>query len=168
MGVRGQSYKRRCACNHAKGTPLSRIGKFIALPAADKSLYVGTALLLIGVKLGLDLFSLRTVRRWLNRFATSRGIGGDPRGIAEVVAAVERVSAALAWLRITCLPRSLVGDALLRRRGFAVELKIGVRKVPGNRLAAHAWIEHKGKVVVGDLRNLAEFRTFPSLDLPVT
>ena len=41
-----------------------------------------------------------------------------------------------------CLMRSLVLLAMLARRGVVCRLVIGVR--PGERLEAHAWIEHAG------------------------
>ncbi len=42
-----------------------------------------------------------------------------------------------------CLMRSLVLVTLLSRRGIASSLVIGVR--PGQRFAAHAWVEHEGE-----------------------
>jgi hypothetical protein len=39
---------------------------------------------------------------------------------------------------------------MLRRYGFDSELKIGVTKSSGSGLAAHAWLESAGRVVIGD------------------
>lgn len=47
-----------------------------------------------------------------------------------------------------CLPRSLVLQWLLGRRGIVANLRIGVRKEEGD-LRAHAWLEHGG-VIVGE------------------
>lgn len=44
--------------------------------------------------------------------------------------------------RALCLEQSLVLYLLLRRRGAAVELRLGVQPYPFN---AHAWVEHAGK-----------------------
>jgi hypothetical protein len=41
-----------------------------------------------------------------------------------------------------CLTQSLVLTRLLARRGVESQLVIGVR--PGERFAAHAWVEHEG------------------------
>jgi hypothetical protein len=59
---------------------------------------------------------------------------------------LERFASA-AWrllpVRSTCLRRSLVLYALLRRRGAVPTLSIGVR-MHGTALAAHAWITCEG------------------------
>lgn len=44
---------------------------------------------------------------------------------------------------MTCLPRALALQALLRRNGIQGELRIGVRREAG-ALQAHAWIEDAG------------------------
>jgi hypothetical protein len=45
---------------------------------------------------------------------------------------------------MTCLPRGLCLRLLLARRGIAGILRIGVAR-DGERLLAHAWIEHDGR-----------------------
>ncbi len=47
---------------------------------------------------------------------------------------------------MTCLPRALALQALLRRNGIQAELRIGVRREAGS-LQAHAWVEHAGSPV---------------------
>ncbi|MEA2563806.1 MAG: hypothetical protein QOH06_5310 [Acidobacteriota bacterium] len=49
-------------------------------------------------------------------------------------------------LPMTCLPRALALQALLRRNGIPAELRIGVRREAGD-LQAHAWIEAAGSPV---------------------
>jgi hypothetical protein len=54
-----------------------------------------------------------------------------------------RVAATHGPFRATCLPRSVVLWALLRRHGVDAELKLGVRR--GDRgFEAHAWVELEG------------------------
>jgi len=45
-----------------------------------------------------------------------------------------------------CLMRSLVLTRVLARRGIATRLVIGVH--PGERFAAHAWVEHDGAALL--------------------
>jgi hypothetical protein len=45
---------------------------------------------------------------------------------------------------MACLPRSLVLQRFLVKRGTAAELRIGVRKEE-ERLLAHAWLEAEGR-----------------------
>ncbi|HWM93382.1 MAG TPA: lasso peptide biosynthesis B2 protein [Thermoanaerobaculia bacterium] len=56
---------------------------------------------------------------------------------------------------MTCLPRSLALQALLRRHGVSADLLIGVRREAG-ALRAHAWIEDAGNPVgdPADIRRL--------------
>ena len=50
-------------------------------------------------------------------------------------------------LPMRCLERSLTLQRMLRRRGVAAELQIGVEK-KGDVLAAHAWLEVDGHAIV--------------------
>jgi hypothetical protein len=49
-----------------------------------------------------------------------------------------------------CLVRALAAQTLLGRFGYRSELRIGVRKTPDAGLAAHAWLESAGTVVIGE------------------
>jgi hypothetical protein len=48
-----------------------------------------------------------------------------------------------------CLAQALAGEVMLRRRGQAAEVRIGVARSEDGRLLAHAWLESRGRVVVG-------------------
>jgi transglutaminase superfamily protein len=52
----------------------------------------------------------------------------------------------------TCLMKAQVACAMLNRFGYAAEIKIGVLKKSSD-LAAHAWVEFNGLVVLGDTGN---------------
>jgi len=88
--------------------------------------------------------------RRINRFA------GDQ--IGWVLWAVESVGAK-PWLNALCLPRALAIHAMLRRRGIASRLCLGVAR-EGQALIAHAWVEI-GEAVsdpqTGRFTRLAEF-----------
>jgi hypothetical protein len=47
-----------------------------------------------------------------------------------------------------CLPRALAAHAMLRRRGIASRLCLGVAR-DGDDVTAHAWIEIGGRTLVG-------------------
>jgi hypothetical protein len=92
-------------------------------------------------------------RRWQSALARLTPRGTGPKGdeavlIAEGRAAARLVDAAARHgpYRATCLRRSLVLWWLLRRRGTACDLRIGVRKEAG-QLQAHAWVEYRGVVL---------------------
>jgi len=90
--------------------------------------------------------------RRINRFA-----GDEANWIAWAV----ETAAVKPWINALCLPRALAAHAMLRRRGIASRLCLGVaRKESG--LAAHAWVEvGKQKINIGSTEagyvRLAEF-----------
>ena len=49
-----------------------------------------------------------------------------------------------------CLVRALATQALLGQYGYRSALRIGVRKAEDGGLAAHAWLESAGAVVIGE------------------
>jgi Transglutaminase-like superfamily len=78
--------------------------------------------------------------RIIKRFA-------DPELPNQVAAAVQ---ARAAWFNLAapCLPTALAAQFMLRRRGVASKLCLGVRR-DASALAAHAWLEIDRKVVFG-------------------
>jgi hypothetical protein len=86
----------------------------------------------------LTVWASRPPRR-VSRFALAE--------VAWITWAVETVGAK-PWMRALCLPRALAAQAMLRRRGIASRLCLGVAR-EGTGLAAHAWIELGNDVVVG-------------------
>ena len=65
------------------------------------------------------------------------------------------------WMHALCLPRALAAHAMLRRRGIASQLCLGVAR-EGDELAAHAWVEIGNNKIVGGseadgFTRLAEF-----------
>jgi Transglutaminase-like superfamily len=51
------------------------------------------------------------------------------------------------------------GRVLLGRAGHPSELRVGAAKSPASGFEAHAWLEHRGQVVLGGLDDL--FRYVP-------
>lgn len=52
------------------------------------------------------------------------------------------------WMQTKCLARALAAQAMLRRRGIASRLCLGVAR-EGQALSAHAWIEIGQDMIVG-------------------
>lgn len=77
---------------------------------------------------------------------------------------LERVAAHVPW-RTTCLVRAIAGALLLRRRGIATTIRLGVNR-GDNGLAAHAWLLVGDTIVLGgtissDYQPLADLRSGP-------
>jgi Transglutaminase-like superfamily len=74
--------------------------------------------------------------------------------------AVETVGAK-PWMRALCLPRAIAAQTMLRRRGIASKLCLGVAR-NGGAMEAHAWVEIGSDKIVGGIEaqrftRLAEF-----------
>jgi len=106
--------------------------------------------LLLLVKLGLRLLPFQTLQRFLAR-AMLAPVGlrnSDPAFPDRIAWAVAVASRCLPGTRI-CLPQALTGQVLLRREGYPAHLTLGVARIEEGRLEAHAWVESRGKVVIG-------------------
>jgi hypothetical protein len=118
-----------------------------ALDRAERDVARAAAIGLAVTWVGLRVFGFR---RW-NEFVAGR-LGdaaefGSVRGSTTVSAArivqLEAAAARNLFFRTNCLEQSLVLWSILRRLGFAADLKIGARKEAG-RFEAHAWVELDG------------------------
>lgn len=69
--------------------------------------------------------------RRVNRFAT-----GEVEWVSWAVEIIGNKS----WMNALCLPRALAVHAMLRRRGIASRICLGVAR-DGKQLIAHAWVE---------------------------
>ena len=133
--------------------------RFRSLSRADQALVIEAATLLVFVRLGTVLLSFSALRRALEgyvRLAPRLDRDSSRARVDRVAWAVSAV-ARRRPVRTTCLVESLAVDAMLRRRGYACALRVGVRPPCERTLAAHAWVEHQGAVVFGATEDLAEY-----------
>ena len=134
--------------------------KYRKLSVEERAVLRDAFLLLPLTVFGVRLLGLERVRRWMARAGTKRGAhAADPSSIA-----VQTARAAAHFpFKPTCLERSLVLWRLLRMRGIAGELHIGVRPRSGaGGIDAHAWIEHDG-IVINDCGDVKEhYAAFPA------
>lgn len=131
--------------------------KLRTLSAADRRLLAETGLLLVLTRIGLWLIPYPKLRRVMDRAHPS--VREPPREFPNRVSwAVTTVARRLPAM--TCLVQSLTAHALLHRRGYRADLRIGVQARASNAarpLEAHAWVECEGRVVVGKVQNLADY-----------
>lgn len=137
--------------------PIEKVRLFCSLPSRDRSLLWRSAWMLLQVDVQLRIQGWSQTRdRWLRWADLNRSANGaaetraDPRQIAWLV---ERAARTIPW-PATCLRRSLVLWALLRREGVDSELRMGARKDSG-MFQAHAWIEWNGRVL-NDRKDVAK------------
>jgi len=120
------------------------VRRSFALSACDWGLLVEGSVLAVGVEGALRVLPLSRVVGWCER---SRSLARLWPGatLDVLVLAARRPYHSLPWPS-TCLRRSLVLTALLRRRGRPATVRFGVRR-QSELLLAHAWVECDGAVV---------------------
>ena len=133
--------------------------KFRLLPPTDRTLLVQAVLLLAVTRVALACLPFRFVRRL---FSPPVPPSGPPAHASS--RAVDRIGWAVhaAGRRMLktkpCLAQALVAHRFLIRSGHASELKIGVTRDDMGNLAAHAWVECRKNVIIGNLPDLARYR----------
>ncbi|MGD2113461.1 MAG: lasso peptide biosynthesis B2 protein [Acidobacteriota bacterium] len=150
---------------------LHEIRRFLRLPWRRRLDLLRAAAWLLAVDLGLRTVGFAAVRRVLRRLGRAprpRGTGAaDGVGVgvgteAEALGWTVTAAARHHLYPMRCLPRSLVLQTLLARRGIPSALRIGVQ-TGEDGLEAHAWVEHEGRPL-GESADPT--RTFATLELP--
>lgn len=119
------------------------------------------SLLLLGARLAVALLPFRRVARWLGTPVSPSALpepaprtGPDSRA-ARVGWAV-RFAAGRLPVEAVCLPQAMAARAMLRRRGIAATVHLGVMRDHAAALArdpdappAHAWLDASGQRITG-------------------
>lgn len=140
--------------------------RYWSRPAPDRWMLVQAAVLTVLVRASLSLFSLRSVvrglRHWAGRLSSSEAADRTYR--ERVVWAASAVSRRLLPER-PCLTQALVVQFLLRRRGDeSATLHIGVAKDQDRGIAAHAWVEREGEVIIGGASSPQQYRPLKEVE----
>lgn len=115
------------------------------LSARDRALAVRAAALQAFVVPAVRVLGFRRVKSALAALAPLRKtVPPRPLDRAREAARVAHGVARRVLPRATCVPRSLVLWALLRRMGIDARIRFGARKA-GKGIEAHAWVEVEGE-----------------------
>lgn len=138
--------------------------KFLSFAPSDRFLLVKATFLLGGVRLGLKLLPFRIWRPILARMTQpiSEREGTQQVSIYKIVWAITMASQHIPGAK--CLDRALATRVLLTQQGYSTQLRIGVTKGKEGQLQAHAWVESKGRTVIGGLGNMKRYYTV----MPIT
>lgn len=130
--------------------------RLLRLSPAEVRLLLSAGLTLAATRLAITLLPLAAARRLLQvREACGEPIW-PPQRLAWAVQATARLVP-----RATCLVRALALERMLRRDGQPARLRIGVAKTPDAPLAAHAWLETDGLVLLA-LPGFTELELVPA------
>lgn len=134
-----------------------RIKRLLALSPGERGILLTSSVLLPLFWLALRVLGLKRFGALLVR----RPLHAEPQAAigARSLAGLVNTAARHSPLAATCLTRSLLLVWLLRRRGIASDLRIGVRFVQGT-LEAHAWVECDGVPVNDEARVAQDFAAF--------
>lgn len=101
--------------------------------------------------------------RWLPFRRVARTLGTPQRESAAAIAPAERaIAVAVSWavqavarhspVAFVCLPQAMTAQRMLRRRGIATTLYLGVApdRASAESITAHAWLRAGDKIVTGD------------------
>jgi hypothetical protein len=122
------------------------------LAPRERRLLLQLTLLLPLIGLALNLLGYRRTHDALGRAipqrtsAPRRAPAESPAEIARLIARLVSIAARHGPYRASCLRQSLALWWLLRRRGIAADLRIGVRREQ-NRVEAHAWVEYNDEAL---------------------
>ena len=140
---------------------MKRLRKYLALPPAGRAIVLCTLLLLPIAAALLRARGMVQASTWLARLvprvAATRGTLA-PQEVARLV------DAAASFLRVQCLPRSLLLWHFLQHRGVPAEIRLGVATPAAGKLFAHAWVELDG-FPLNDRANVHErYAALPSIE----
>ena len=139
------------------------VRRWTSLTVDDRVLILRAWFWLVVVRCSLWFVPFRQVRRIVAASAPGRWarFSGNrlPSSIGWAVEAVGRRTPGA-----TCLVRALAAQVLLQRAGHSADLRIGIARDGTERIAAHAWVESQGSVIVGDDER-ALFNPLPGFDV---
>jgi hypothetical protein len=137
--------------------------KFLFLRPSERRLLLKSVLLLWAVRLGLWLIPLPTLRRLLAKLRPAKPI--FPKENSNIEKIIWAVAVASRYVpAATCLTQALAGQILLSQHGEPALLHIGVAKNEAGKLEGHAWVESRGRIVIGDSRELFRYTRLPSVE----
>jgi hypothetical protein len=140
--------------------------RFLTLSADERRLVLKAALLLACIRLTLGFVPFRAIRRLL--VGRPRMVSGRvSRQLCDDVAwAVTAVSQRLPRWAAACLSQALAVQAMLAHRGQPSRMHVGVMRGERGELAAHAWVECEGRIVIGgSASDLARFSPLTTFDV---
>lgn len=123
--------------------------KFSSLSFRERLTWLQAACCLVFIALGLKLLPFGQFKRVYAQLTSVRKTTSYPLSRMKEVAWAVRSAANHMPFRLLCLPQALALKFILRKSDSMV-LHIGVGNGAGNEFLAHAWVEYKGEIIIGD------------------
>jgi hypothetical protein len=137
---------------------LHPIRELTRLTPAERRLFLRAAAAVAGFRLALWLLPYRRVASFVPKPVppSPQGAAIPPSRVTWAVrACARRIPGA------SCLTRALAARWLLARTGVPSTLHYGWARDGDGRFHAHAWLEQRGAVLLGDEEDLGRYHRFP-------
>ena len=118
---------------------------FMKQSRVDQQLLLITLITMIIIRVKLYLISFNRIQRSLEG-STNKTVNNI--SVVKLIWAVQTVSNYIP--QATCLTKALTAKKLLTKYGYTSQIKIGVGKDTKGKFEAHAWLEYKDKVILGE------------------
>ena len=140
---------------------MKRLRKFFSLEPDQRRFLVQSCFAILGFRVALRVFAFRKLVAWVDGHKRRRSTDTGFRVVKKIGWAVDFVGDRFG---ATCLERALAAQFLMGRKGYWVEIRIGVKPPESGILKAHAWIEYRDHVIIGGTTaSLSEYTTLPDL-----
>jgi len=138
---------------------MKRIRQIAALPPAERWMLLRALVQVATVRIALAAMPFGLAYRLVRARESSRRRYTVPvRRLAWAVqAAGRRVPGA------SCLVQALALHRLMTQAGHAGTLHVGVARNDGRGVDAHAWVEHRDSIVLGDCGDVGRYATILAL-----
>lgn len=143
---------------------MKQLHNLLKTKTSDRILLLLTLILLTAIKFGLRLLPFRNLIKLVT--SISEGLNSKAANrvtLSQIIWAVNVVTRYIPG-GAKCLARALTTQVLMNWCGFQPKLRIGVAKNETGKLDAHAWIEYRGRIAIGNLPDLERFVNLPSLE----
>ena len=139
---------------------LAQLFKIAQANSGDRAILVKAAVLLILIRIGLQLLNLNTLRKLLAHIARPKQT--KQISVYKIIWAITMISPHIPGVK--CLARALAAQVMLDRQDYPNQLRIGVGRDLQGQFIAHAWIEHRGRIVIGGIGRMTKY--FNVISLP--
>ena len=130
----------------------TRIKKFLQLSWADRLLFLEAFIYLGVTRAVLLMVPFKYIAPFLGR--QSMDLPDDPESsdppewARRVAWAVEVAARQTPW-ESACLAQAITGKSMLKQYGIKTRLFLGMKKDPGGKLSAHAWLKAGHEILIG-------------------
>ena len=140
------------------------LSKFLSFSWQDQILVVKATFLLILIRLGLKFLDLKTLRNQLKKI--SQPSQKSKTKAISIYKTIWSITTASSYMpKVKCLARALAAKTLLEQQDYTATIRIGVAKDREQAFIAHAWVECKGRVVMGGIGNsISKYQVMPIED----